>query len=60
MLLGMGHSRFWLAVAAGIALSALVAPSLLRGRSEPSVEELKERVANAVCRRSPRAVHPNI
>ncbi len=42
----MGHSRFWLAVIAVLALSALVGPSLLRGRDEPSVEELKERVAN--------------
>ncbi|MGA2375197.1 MAG: hypothetical protein ABSF72_06735 [Candidatus Sulfotelmatobacter sp.] len=42
----MGHSRFWLSVAAGLALSALAAPSLLRGREEPSVEEQKERVAN--------------
>jgi len=46
MLFGMGHSRFWLVVAAGLALSALVAPSLLRGGEEPSVEEQKERVAN--------------
>ncbi|MGA9305497.1 MAG: hypothetical protein WBW31_08850 [Candidatus Sulfotelmatobacter sp.] len=47
MLLGTGHSRFWRALAAGLALSALIAPSLLRGREEPSVEEQKERVANA-------------
>lgn len=47
MLLGTGHSRFWLAAAASMTLAALVAPSLLRGREEPSVEELKERVANA-------------
>ncbi len=47
MLFGMGHSRFWLAVAAGLAFAALVAPSRLRGRDEPSVEEQKGRVANA-------------
>ncbi|MGA9544496.1 MAG: hypothetical protein WBQ85_13060 [Candidatus Sulfotelmatobacter sp.] len=47
MLLGTGHSRFWLAAAASMTLAALVAPSLLRGREQPSVEELKERVANA-------------
>jgi len=46
MLFGMGHSRFWRAAAAGLALSALVAPSMMSGREEPSVEELKERVAN--------------
>jgi hypothetical protein len=47
MLFGTEHSRFWRALAAGLALWALIAPSLLRGREEPSVEELKERVANA-------------
>ncbi|MGC2187945.1 MAG: hypothetical protein WA607_05905 [Candidatus Sulfotelmatobacter sp.] len=36
-----------MAVAAGFALLALAAPSLMSGRQEPSVEELKERVANA-------------
>jgi hypothetical protein len=47
MLFGMGHSRFWLALAAaGLALFALLAPSRMSGRQQPSVEELKERVAN--------------
>lgn len=46
MLFGMEHSRVWRVAAAGMALS-LVAPSLLRARAEPSVEELKARVANA-------------
>lgn len=46
MLFGMGHLRFWRAGAAGLALSALLAPSMMSGRDEPSVEELKERVAN--------------
>jgi hypothetical protein len=46
MLFGMEHSRVWRVAAAGIALS-LVAPSLLSARAEPSVEELKGRVANA-------------
>ncbi len=46
MLLGTGHSRFSLAAAAGLALLALAAPSRMSGRQEPSVEELKGRVAN--------------
>ncbi len=47
MLFGMEHSRVWRVAAAGMAL-ALVAPSLLSARAEPSVEELKARVANAL------------
>jgi hypothetical protein len=47
MMFGMRHSRFWRAVAAGVVLSALALPAALKGAVEPSVEELKERVANA-------------
>ncbi len=43
----MRHSRFWRLAAAGLALSMLLAPSVLSGREEPTVEELKGRVANA-------------
>jgi len=46
MLFGTGHSRFWLTAAAGLALSALAVPFLLRGGEEPTVEEQKERVAD--------------
>ena len=58
MLFGMEHSRFWLAGAAGLVLSTLVFPSPLRGRDEPTVEELKGRVANvAVADRPPLCIH---
>jgi hypothetical protein len=46
MLLGTRHSRFWLTAVAGMVLSALAAPSVMSGREGPSVDELKERVAN--------------
>jgi len=42
----MGHSGFWRA-AAGLLLAALVMSCALTAASEPSVEELKGRVANA-------------
>ena len=47
MLFGMEHSRVWRVAATGMAL-ALVATSLLSARAEPSIEELKGRVANAL------------
>jgi hypothetical protein len=47
MLFGMEHSRFWRVAAAGFVLLTLVAPSLLAGREQPSLEELKSRLANA-------------
>jgi hypothetical protein len=57
MLFGMEHSRVWRVAAAGMALS-LVAPSLLSARADPSVEELKGRVANAlVADRPPLCIH---
>jgi hypothetical protein len=46
MLFGMEHSRVWRVAAAAIVLSMLAAPSLLTARAEPSVEELKGRVAS--------------
>ena len=47
MLFGTEHSRVWRVAATGMAL-ALVATSLLSARAEPSIEELKGRVANAL------------
>jgi hypothetical protein len=44
---GMEHSRFWQLVAAGLVVSALAAPAALNGVEEPSLEELKGRVADA-------------
>jgi hypothetical protein len=49
MRLKMGYLRSWrAAAAAALALSMLVAPSILSGRERPSVEELKGRLADAV------------
>jgi hypothetical protein len=57
MLFGMEHSRVWRVAAAGIAL-LLVAPSLLSAHAEPSIEELKGRVANALLAdRPPLCIH---
>jgi hypothetical protein len=47
MLFGTEHLRFVRFVAAALVLSALAAPCVLSARDEASVEELKERVANA-------------
>jgi hypothetical protein len=47
MLFGMEHSRVWRVAAAAMVLAMLAAPSLLIARAEPTVEELKGRVANA-------------
>jgi hypothetical protein len=58
MLFGMEHSRVWRVAAAAMVLSMLAAPALLTARAEPSVEELKERVANApVADRPPLCIH---
>jgi hypothetical protein len=58
MLFGMGHSRFLLAATAGLLLCALSRPSPLSGRDEPTLEELKGRVANAsVADRPPLCIH---
>ena len=43
---GTGQSRFWRVLTAGLLLSVLV-PSTLLGAEEPTVEEMKERIANA-------------
>jgi hypothetical protein len=47
MLFGKHYLRFWRVVAPGLVLSTLVAPSLLSGREQPTVDELKAREANA-------------
>jgi hypothetical protein len=49
MAFGMDHSRFWRVAAAGLLLSTLLAlaPFLLKGGEQPTVDELKARVANA-------------
>jgi hypothetical protein len=44
---GTEHSRFWRVVTAGVVLSALFVPSALVGTEEPTIEEMKERIANA-------------
>ena len=41
------RSRFLRAVAAGVVLSALAIPAALNAAEEPSIEDLKDRVANA-------------
>jgi hypothetical protein len=46
MLFRMEHLRFWRVAAAGMVLFTLVVP-MLPGREEPSIEELKSRLANA-------------
>src|SRR5258708_35383342 len=40
-------SRFWRVVGAGLVLAVLAVPSTLTGADEPSIEELKARVADA-------------
>jgi hypothetical protein len=45
-MLGLKYLRFWRVAAAGLVLSAVL-PSGLKGAAEPSIEELKARVANA-------------
>jgi hypothetical protein len=47
MRFGTKYLRFWRVAAAGLAFSALVAPSSLNGRERPSSEELKGRLASA-------------
>jgi hypothetical protein len=47
MLLGMEHSRFWRVAAAGLVWSTLAVPSVLARRPEPTIDELKTRVATA-------------
>ena len=45
-MLGLKYLRFWRVAAAGLVLSAVL-PTGLNGAAEPSIEELKARVANA-------------
>jgi|SRR5580658_1900362 hypothetical protein len=47
MLWGIEHSRVWRVAVAGLVLSALGVPSALSGRAEPTIDELKARVASA-------------
>jgi hypothetical protein len=43
----MEHLRVWRAAALGLVLAMLAAPSTVTGGEQPTIEELKERVANA-------------
>ncbi|MGD0164330.1 MAG: hypothetical protein ABSB39_17810 [Candidatus Sulfotelmatobacter sp.] len=43
----MERSGMWRIAAVGVVLAALVVPSALHGGGEPSIEELKDRVAKA-------------
>jgi hypothetical protein len=58
MQFGIEHSRFLRLAAAAIVLLAVVAPRGLAARAEPSIEELKGRVANVpVTDRPPLCIH---
>jgi hypothetical protein len=58
MLFGMEHSRRWRVAAAGLVLSTLLIPSGLAGLEQPTIEELKARVANAsIVDRAPLCIH---
>jgi hypothetical protein len=51
-------SRFWRVVGAGLVLAVLAVPSTLNGADEPSVDELKARVADAkIADRPPLCLH---
>src|SRR5258708_36818293 len=51
-------SRFWRVVGAGLVLAVLTVPATLTGAEEPSVEELKARVADArIADRPPLCLH---
>ncbi len=41
------HLRFWQVAALGLVLALLTKPSILTGSEQPTIEELKARVANA-------------
>ncbi len=43
----MERFRIWWIAAAGLLLTTMIAPCALNGRAEPSIDELKARVANA-------------
>ena len=47
MAFAMENFRFWRAAALGMVLSTLAVPSTVIAREQPTLEELKERVANA-------------
>jgi hypothetical protein len=47
MACAMEHLRIWRAAALGLVLTLLAVPSTVTGGEQPTIEELKERVANA-------------
>jgi hypothetical protein len=54
----MERSQFWRVAAAGLVLSMLLAPSALPGGEEPTVEELKGRLAHtSIADRPPLCIH---
>src|SRR6267154_1752005 len=56
--MGMERSRIRRIVVGGLALGLLIAPSALRGGDQPTVEELKGRLANTnVANRPPICLH---
>jgi hypothetical protein len=56
-MLGIKHSR-WRIAAASLMLSMVAVPSALTGGEQPTIEELKERVANAaLADRPPLCIH---
>jgi len=58
MMFGMVPSRFSRVLAAGLVLSTLAVPAVLSGAEQPSIEELKGRVANArMADRPPLCLH---
>jgi hypothetical protein len=58
MVCGMEHSRFWRVGAVGLVLSVLVMSPALTRAEQPTIEELKARVANAsIADRPPLCIH---
>jgi len=56
--MAMRRSRIWRTVVEGLAMGMLVAPSAVRGGDQPTVEELKGRLANTnVASRPPICLH---
>src|SRR5271166_7208839 len=47
MALAMGHLRCWAVMALGLVLAMLARPSTLAGGEQPTLEELKGKVADA-------------
>src|SRR5258708_16341240 len=58
MMFGTEDSRFWRVVGAGLVLAMLTVPATLSGADEPSIDELKARVADAkIADRPPLCLH---